>query len=47
MGKEFQKGKVGIVLMVMQTVSGFRNPTKIIITIIITKVNPIVYNYLA
>ena len=38
-GKEFQVRKVGIILIVVQASNGFRNPTKIIIILIITKKN--------
>ena len=41
-GEEFQKGKVGIFLIMMQTVNGFWNPTKLIIILIITEVKTIV-----
>ena len=40
--KEIQIGKVGIVLFMMQTVNDLRKPTKLIIIIIITKIQPIV-----
>ena len=39
-GKEFQIGEVGVVLIVMQTVIGFRKPTKLIIILRITEVKP-------
>ena len=46
-GKQFQIGKFGIVLIIMQTVNGFRNPTKLIITLKITEVKTIVYKDLS
>ena len=46
MGKEIQIEKVVIVLIVMKTANGFFNPTKIIITLRIIKLKPIVKKYL-